>query len=124
MDTQPAQNSINIIFPAFAQLANYLIEKEVDPETAGFVVGKLTRDLWMGAAAQAAATIGEDRVNEIAKDEDIERRFITLRDEYKAKTGVDMEERLNQAAQAMVDEVMRLESLPETEDDQAEQSTE
>jgi hypothetical protein len=63
-------------------------------------------------------------VNEIAKDEDIERRFITLRDEYKAKTGVDMEERLNQAAQAMVDEVMRLESLPETEDDQAEQSTE
>lgn len=120
MDTQPAQNSINIIFPAFAKLANYLIEKEVDPETTGFIVGKLSRDLWTGAAAQAAAILGEDRVSEIAKDEDLERRFITLRDEYKTKTGVDMEERLNQAAQAMVDEVMRLESLPEESESVAE----
>lgn len=110
MNTQPAPNNINIIFPAFAKLAEYLVEKEVEPESAGFIVGKLTRDLWTGAAAQAAATIGEDRVKEIAKEEDLEKRFTTLRNEYKAKTGIDMEERLNQAAQAMVDEVMRLES--------------
>lgn len=117
MNDQPALNNINIIFPAFAKLAEYLVEKEVEPETAGFIVGKLTRDLWTGAAAQAAATLGEERVKQIGEEGDLEKKFTTLRDEYKAKTGIDMEERLSQAAQAMVDEVMRLESLPETQED-------
>ena len=100
-------DQITIVFPAFAKLAEYLIAHEVDAQTAGFLVGKASRDFWTAAAAKAAEELGEDRIKEISGEEDLEKRFSLLRDEYKAKTQIDIQERLTIAAEQIVAEFIK-----------------
>ena len=107
MSNPTAPGEINIIFPAFAKLAEYLLDHDVDAQTVGIVIGKASRDLWTGAATKAAEDLGEERMEEIAKEEDLEKRFGMLRDEYLAKTKVDIGERLEQAAQQIVEEITK-----------------
>lgn len=103
---QPNQTEFSFFFPAFAKLADFLIDHDVSPETAGYIVGKAVRDLWLGAASEASKVIGEEFFVEIEKEEDINRRFELLVEKYKESTGVDMYDRLNQAAEAIVNEIL------------------
>jgi len=103
---QPYQLDFSFFFPIFAKLADFLIDHEISPETAGYIVGKAVRDLWLGAASEASKVIGEEFFVEMENEEDINRRFELLVEKYKEATGVDMYDKLNQAAEAIVNEIM------------------
>lgn len=102
----PTNEDTTFFFPAFERLADYLLEKEISPETTGFIVGRATRDLWLGAAAEAQKTLSDVVFDEIEKEDDINARFQLLVVKYKDATGVDMYERLNIAAEAIVNEII------------------
>lgn len=116
---QPLPNSqtsieFSFFFPAFARLADFLIDHDISPETAGYIVGKAVRDLWLGAASEASKAIGEEFFVEIEKEEEINRRFELLVEKYKEVTGVDMYDKLNQAAEAIVDEIMAAQDVEDS----------
>jgi len=113
MNNPPASSQISLIFPQFAKLAEYLMAHEIDAETAGFIVGKASRDLWTGAALQAAKVLGEEKIQALTQEEDLEKRFEALRKAYLEATGIDMQVNLEKAADAIVNEIIK----PETSSD-------
>lgn len=106
LPSSPNNSEFSFFFPSFAKLAEFLIDHDVSPETAGYIVGKAVRDLWLGAASEASKVIGEEFFVEMENEEDINRRFELLVEKYKEATGVDMYDKLNQAAEAIVNEIM------------------
>lgn len=109
---QANSNEVSLIFPAFARLTDFLLEHELPAETVGFIIGRATRDLWLGAASEAEKVLGTEEFAKIVELEDLDERFASLVEVYRERTGIDIQERLNQAAEALTNEIIQAGPVP------------
>lgn len=106
MSSAPTNQESTFIFPAFTRLAEFLLDNDIAPETAGYIVGRANMDLWIGATAEAQKVLGDAVFDEIELEPDFNTRFQLLVEKYKDATGIDMFEQLNTAAEAIVNEII------------------
>lgn len=86
------------LLPALERLAEHLLDLGISQESTGFLLGRITRDLWDGAASEMIKELSEEEQAKIKALDDPVEKIRLLTELYSEKTDTDALERLSAAA--------------------------